>query len=243
MVVVLGRAGCALAVERDQPVRLVRQEVDGPPDACRGVTEDLGDGLELRGVEDPARRVVWRVDQDGPRPRRDRVGQSLWVGREPRRIERQDDRDGLGAADQDVVEEPRRVVVDDLVAGLGDHPHRDRDRAPPAGRHGDVLLAPRKAGMGGQVPGDDLGRRGVIEHVDVPRRIPWLGMTPDGLDILGQRHVVRVAEQQIDDARLAGALEMGRAGVPRVERQAASQRCDAVVVHRSRLYTVRGPAV
>lgn len=59
------------------------------------------------------------------------------------RLERRDlDRHEPGLEGERLVEEPRRQGVDDLLAGVGEHLHRDRDRAEATGRHADVVGAP-----------------------------------------------------------------------------------------------------
>ena len=200
MVVVLGGTRRTPAVERDAAVRLVAQQVDRTAEPRRRGAEHLGNGVELRGVQDAPGGVVRRVEQHRAGPRGDRIGEALGIRREPGRVQAQRDRDGIRAADEQLVEEPRRIEVDDLVPGLGEGADGDGDRAPAPVRHHHILGPPGHAGVAHQTLGSDHRRGLVVERVLEPRRVIGDRVPPQRLHVAGDRHVVGVPEQEIHDA-------------------------------------------
>ena len=124
----LGRAVERPAVEHDPVVGLVADEVDRVAVASARVVERGTEPAQVLDREDPAAGVVRRVDEDGPRPGRDRGRDRLDVEVERGRRQGHADRGPAGRLDEQLVEEPGRRREDDLVARLEDRPERDRER-------------------------------------------------------------------------------------------------------------------
>src|SRR5690606_40703901 len=92
-------------------------EVDAAAIPLRRLVQHRRETLEGCCGIDLAGRVVRRVDDDGPCARRDGGGDGVDIEVERLPIDRDLHRRAAGVHDDQLIEEPRRQVDDDLVAG------------------------------------------------------------------------------------------------------------------------------
>ena len=112
------------------------------------------------------------------------------------------DRHETGLDDQRFVGKPGRQAVDDLVTRIGNGLHPDREGGEPAGGEQDVV---RLEGETGQLPerrGGGLLRRGLVLLVGEPVLALRRERGSQGRDIRLRRHLARVAEGEVEHARL-----------------------------------------
>ena len=181
------------AVIHDPAVRLIGDQIDRP---VRDL-EDVGESLQLVGREDPAARVVRRVDDDRARLRRDVPLDGVDRKLELRRREIDAYRLCAARKDHRDVEEPRRREVDHLVAGIEHRAQRRSERPEGAGRHRHVLGVEVDPHPAAQRLDRDLDRPRVAELVGEPVLVLGHGPLRQGLLDLGQRHLLRIAEPEV----------------------------------------------
>ncbi len=141
---------------------------------------------------------------------RDVMAASTVVGVEAECGPRERDADRRRAHDRNhrLVEEPRRRDEDDFVAGVDGRAQRDGDRRERPGREVDVGWLEIEAGPRTKGVRDCLDGRRNLRRVREPFLVFRDGMPLDGLDDARQWHLVRVAEHEIADRRIADALRV-----------------------------------
>ena len=155
-------------------------------------------GVERCRIEDAARRIVGRTDDDGLGRRRHASTKRLLVNLELRRLRIQKDRLGVVSHDDALVQAKGRRGDDDLVAGV-EHSHKRR-----------------RQGFGRAVGQDDLVCR------KRKARIPHVGrqcLAQGGATVVGR--IVRVAAVQRSSHLSANHIGRRKIGLAERERNAS----------------------
>ncbi len=158
----------------------------------------LSDQLQFRSIEDPTRRVVRRVDDDGPRSFRECGAQRLGVDAEVRRLQRDVPQRGARHRGIGPVRVVHRLDEHDLVS-LGHETEKARGecfRAPR--RHGDLVTGVHgDPGSRREPVGDPLHER---QDPEAPRILVVAVTHRSGRGVLDEVRTIEVGEplSQID---------------------------------------------
>ena len=151
------------------------------------------------------------------RARGDRAGDGVEVEVERLPVDRHLDGHHARLEHERLVQEPGRQAVEHLVARIPDDLERGRDRGEPARREVQVVGLERDP----QVPGERLGGRRdglrVTRVVGEPQLVLGDQRVAQDLDVRRRRRVVRVAEGEVEHARLMPSALVPRQPVEVVE--------------------------
>ncbi len=218
----LGRARERPVVEQDPRVRLVRDQVDRMPDAFGTRREHVGQRAQGLGRVDLAARVVRRVHDDRGGALGDRRLDRIQVEVPGLVVHGDPDRVRLAAEDDRLVEEPRRRQEDHLVTGIGHRSDAQVQAGERAVGHQDVVGLVRHAASLAQAGRGRLLRVRLVELVGVPVLVLRHGPALQRLDELRERHLLRVAGDEVAD----GGVGRVAVRVPALVEEAPERRLD-----------------
>ena len=184
------------AVEDDVLVDLVAQDEDA------GAVDDGGQLADVRGRQRRAGRVVRRVEEDHPRPRRDGAADRVPVDAVGRKLQRHVDRRRAAEEDRRHVRVVAGLEDDDFVAAADGGGDRVEDRFRAAGGHRHFALGIVAAAVRLLVLRRD---RLTQPHQPLHRRVLVLAPPHVGGDGVDQRRIaveVGKALRQVDRADL-----------------------------------------
>ena len=199
-------------------VRLVGEEHDGPGAVRRRLREDGRERIELRPIVDASGRIVRRVDDEGAGARGDRGTDRVGVEIVARPAQPHAHRRRAKHGDHRFVEEPRRRQKDELVAVVDERPDRGAQRAKRPGREPHVVLLERQVRTRSERRRNGLRGGLVVQGVREPVLVLGHCMMPDRIDESRQGHLLRIAEDEVGDGRIAAAASVFGIG-QKVEQQ------------------------